>query len=110
MVKKLVMSARALIGRSPTDSRRCCSQSGLAPLRTPRTVRPSTQGQASVNSSRHWIMLGPVPSIGGGDHGLSVPRPAAARSRAMPRTASASPRLGVTEISITGSSSPVHAA
>jgi len=38
--------------------------------------------------------------------GLSLPRPAAARSRATPRTPRQSPRLGVMAISITGSSSP----
>ncbi len=46
MVKKLVMSTSALIGRRPMERSRRCSQSGLGPFRTPRTVRPSTQRQA----------------------------------------------------------------
>jgi hypothetical protein len=41
---------------------------------------------------------------------LSVPRPAAARSRAMPWTPVASGRFGVRPISITGSSSPAQVA
>ena len=85
--------------------RRACSQSGLGPLRRPVIVRPSTQGQAGL-----WIDqvtgLSKLPAMGAGDQGRSVPSPAAARSRAMPRTERASPRLGVTAISITGSVRP----
>ena len=105
MVKKLVMSTRALIGRKPMERSRRCSHSGLGPLRTPRTVRPNTQRQAG-DSMRQPMGEGKRPFTGGGDHGASVPTPAAARSRATPRTAKASPRLGVMAISITGSSIP----
>ena len=83
---------------------------GLGPLRRPRMVRPSTQGHASGHSIRQ---PGPPVNAAGtraGAQGFSVPIPAAARSRATPRTEKQSPRLGVTAISITGSSRPAQAA
>jgi len=52
----------------------------------------------------------PVPAAFQGGPRWRIDWPAAARSRAMPRTARASPRLGVTPISITGSSKPAHVA
>ncbi len=106
----MVTSTSALIGRSPTLSSRRRSQSGLGPFRRPLTVRPSTHGHASGHSTSQRIGLGKPPGTGAALHGLSVPSPAAARSRAIPRTPSASPRFGVTAISITGSSSPAQAA
>ena len=50
--------------------------------------------------------LANVPLTGLISRGFRVPTPAAARSRATPRTPRQSPRLGVTPISITGSLSP----
>ena len=110
MVKKLVMSTSALIGRSPIEMSRSCSQCGLGPLRRLRMVRPRIQGQASGQSI---CQRGPPWNAGAtfaGCHGFSVPMPPAARSRAMPRTEKQSPRLGVTLTSITGSSRPAHCA
>ena len=109
-VKKLVMSTSALIGRRPIAVRRCFSQSGLGPLRRPRMLRPSTQGQACGQSTDQASGDSNNAGTAGAAQGFSVPRPAAARSRATPRTLSASPRLGVTPISITGSSRPAQAA
>ena len=109
-MKKLVTSTSALIGRRPMDSRRRCSHSGLGPFRTLRTVRPSTQGQASGMSMAQVTALDPLPGTGSGAQGRKVPKPAAARSRATPRTDRASPRLGVTLISMTASSSPAQSA
>ena len=110
MVKKLVTSTSALIGRRPIETSRSCSHCGLGPLRRPRTVRPSTQGQACGMSMHQTSGLANTDGTFAGANGLSVPSPAAARSRATPRTASASPRLGVTPMSITGSSSPAQRA
>jgi hypothetical protein len=56
------------------------------------------------------IALAPSDGTLSGAKVLSAPTPAAARSRATPRTESASPRLGVTAISITGSFKPAHSA
>ena len=50
MVKKLVMSTSALIGRRPIEVSRSCSHCGLGPLRRLRMVRPRIQGQASGQS------------------------------------------------------------
>ena len=108
MVKKFVTSTSALIGRSPIAVSRSCSQRGLAEFFTPRMVRPMIQGQASGHS---MFQCGPPSNIGGirgGWNGRSVPIPAAARSRATPRTEKQSPRLGVTLISMTGSSRPAQ--
>ena len=86
MVKKLVMSTSVLIGRRPIDVSRSCSHCGLGPLRRLRMVRPRIQGHASGQSI---CQRGPPRNAGAilaGCHGFSVPMPAAARSRAMPRT------------------------
>ena len=72
-------------------------------------VRPSTQGHASGQSIRQRGPPANAGAIFAGCHGFNTPRPAAARSRAMPRTEKQSPRLGVTLTSISGSSSPAQA-
>ena len=110
IVKKLVTSTSRLIGLSPIERSRACSHSGLGPFATPRTVRPSTHGHASRSVISQRSGEGNRPSTGPGAQSRSVPSPAAARSRATPRTLSASPRFGVTAISITGSSIPAQAA
>jgi hypothetical protein len=110
MVKKLVTSASALIGRRPTEVSRSCSHFGLGPLRTDRMVRPMIQGHASGHSIRQRGPPSKAAGMRAGCHGFSVPTPAAARSRAMPRTLKQSPRFGVTPISMIGSSSPAQAA
>ena len=99
------MSTSALIGRNPTEISRSCNHCGDGPFFTFRTVRPSTQLHASVSSIAQSTALGPTPASATGANGRNVPSPAAARSRATPRTDSASPRFGVTAMSITGSSS-----
>ena len=89
-MKKLVMSTSALIGRRPIDG-----QPVLQPLRA-RPVAQLADGAAEDPGAG----LGPVdlPARAAaergrrparGCHGFSVPMPAAARSRAMPRTAEA---------------------
>ena len=109
-MKKFVTSTSALIGRSPIDTNRSASHFGEDPLRTSRNVRPRIQGQAARICRSQRSGLAKPAGTAGADHGRSVPTPAAARSRATPRTDSASPRLGVTPISITGSSSPAQVA
>ena len=91
------MSTSAEIGRSPIARRRLCSQSGLGPFVTPRISRPVKCGARSAASGAMVMPMGlsKPPSTGWISSGFSVPRPRAARSRAMPRTASASGRLGV---------------
>ena len=73
---------------------------------TPLIVRPKKAGQPSVSSVRIAVSGAPSPAMTGTSSGFSVPSPAAARSRAMPRTPMQSCRLGVIEISITGSPAP----
>ncbi len=89
---------------------RSASQRGLGPFFRPRMVRPRIQGQASGQSIRQRGPPSNTAGTGAGAQGRKVPIPAAARSRATPRTEKQSPRLGVTAISITGSSSPAQAA
>jgi len=74
-------------------------------LRTPRISRPQNSGAWSRVSASIVTPMGQsnAPSIAGSGAGFSRPIPRAARSRATPRTPSASPRLGVMAISITGS-------
>ena len=104
------MSTSAEIGRKPMARRRDCSHAGLGPFLTLRNRRPATKGQASAlspgRSRRQRKGLSKVPGTAGTSNGLSLPRPAAARSRAMPRTPRQSPRFGVISTSITGSSRP----
>ena len=89
---------------------RSCSQRGLSPLRTPRKKRPTKRGQAwtsaASGSIRTRIALSKLPDTALASIGLRRPMPAAARSRAMPRTPRQSGRFGVTAMSITGSSRP----
>ena len=109
MVKKFVMSTSAEIGRSPTARSRAWSQGGEAPFATPRITRPAKIGQPLArrfSSTSTRTGQGKVPAISGTSSGRSVPRPRAARSRAMPLTPSASGRLGVTLMWITGSARP----
>ena len=109
-VRKLVMSTRAEIGRSPIASSRRRSQSGLGPLRTPRRWRPRNSGQARRSSISMPIGERNRPGTGVVSSGLSRPRPEAARSRAMPRTPRQSARFGVTLMSITASPRPSRSA
>ena len=74
---------------------------------------PVISGQrcaAPSRSSRQLTGLSKLPSCALVSSGFSVPYPAAARSRATPRTPRQSARFGVIAISITGSSSPAKAA
>ena len=79
------MSTSALIGFWPIAFSRRAIHSGEAPLVTPLTERAKKAGQPSISSVR-TSGPGPTPAISGTMMALSVPRPAAARSRAMPRT------------------------
>ena len=91
----------------PTAFNRSCTHLGAGPFLTPRISRPAKIGQASlfsgVKSSAALMGEGNLPATGVTFSVFSVPRPAAARSRAMPNTLAASPRLGVMETSISGS-------
>ena len=100
------MSTKAEIGRSPIASSRRRSQSGLAPLRTPRIWRPRNSGQADRSSISMPIGERKRPGTGVASSGFSVPSPDAARSRAMPRTPRQSARFGVTLMSMTGVAEP----
>jgi hypothetical protein len=104
-VKKLVISTSAEIGRSPMARSRSCSHCGDGPFFTPRIRRPAKCGAPSRVSASISTLIGQgkLPFTGATVWGFSVPRPRAARSRAMPRMPSASGRLGVIAISITGS-------
>ena len=87
----------------PTALKRSCTHLGAGPFLTPRISRPAKIGQASlfsgVKSRVIFLGEGNLPATGATFSVLSVPRPAAARSRAMPQTLAASPRLGVMETS-----------
>ncbi len=107
---KLVMSTSALIGRSPIAISRFCSHSGELPFFTPRTSRSAKPGHSSGLSILTATGQGNAPFTGFGAGSMNLPMPAAARSRAMPCTPVQSGRFGVRLISITGSSSPAHAA
>ena len=89
---------------------RSCIQLGLGPLRTLRISRPTNSGHAeAVSPVKSRLIAGPAtPTDGTGStrSGLSLPMPAAARSRATPRTDRQSARSGVTAMSITGPSIP----
>ena len=79
---------------------------------TPETRRSAKAG-ASTGSSRSMatrVGQGAPPSIGATAGVVTRPRPAAAKSRAMPATPIASGRFGVRLISMTGSSSPAYVA
>ncbi len=107
---KLVMSTSALIGRSPIAISRFCIHSGDGPFFTPRTRRSAKPGHSSGASIFTDTGQGNVPFTGFGAGSISLPMPAAARSRAMPCTPVQSGRLGVRLISTTASSSPAHLA
>src|SRR5437588_5618718 len=95
---KLVMSTRALIGRSPIAVSRRCSHVGEGAFFTPRTRRSAKAGQSDdvdPNSRLTLIGQGKRPSTGLIGGLLSLPTSAAARSRAIPPTPVQSPRLGV---------------
>ena len=109
-MNRLVTSTSALIGRKPIARSRSCNQRGDGPLRRPRSARPSTKVQARGSAISHRTGEAKAAGTGAGAKGFKRPSPAAAKSRATPRTDSASPRFGVTPISITGSSSPAQAA
>jgi hypothetical protein len=107
-VRKLVMSTSAEIGLRPIAVSRSCSQRGLGPLRTPRMVRPMKSGHAFWSSVARCTQVGLAkrPSTGAASGRISLPSPAAARSRAMPWTPRQSARFGVTLTSMIASSSP----
>ena len=100
------------MGRSPMARSRRCSQSGDGPLLTPRISRPQNTGAPLRTSSSMLTATGQEnrPATGSTSDVITSPRPRAARSRAIPATPSASGRLGVTAISITGSASPAQSA
>ena len=82
---------------------------GSARSSAPRMWRPRNSGQAfrsSMRDARSAMRSCPGPGVV--SSGFSVPTPAAARSRAMPRTPRQSARFGVTLMSMTGSSSPAQ--
>ena len=99
------MSTSALMGRRPIAISRCCSHFGDGPFFTPRTSRSAKPGQSSGASIVTFTGHSPLPATGSTAPSFSLPRPDAARSRAMPWTLVASGRFGVRLISITGSSS-----
>ncbi len=105
-----MISTSALMGLRPIAFSRFCSQSGEGPFLTPRTTRPANTGQASALSLSKSSLIGTgsakLPFTGLMASALSLPRPAAARSRAMPRTPRQSGRLGVMATSMTASSRP----
>ena len=113
-VDQFVISTSAEIGRRPIDFNRVFSHSGLSGFVTFLNVRPTTTGQAlskfSGKSNSHLIGLSKVAVIFVLSRGFSVPRPAAERSRAIPRTLAQSPRFGVRAISIVISSRSAHLA
>ena len=84
---------------------RRCSHSGEGPFVTPRITRPAKSGQAGSVSAAMETGIGfaKAPGTFSTVSGRSVPSPRAARSRATPRTPSASGRLGVILIWIIGS-------
>ncbi|MNJ26765.1 hypothetical protein D3C77_212550 [compost metagenome] len=98
------------MGRRPMAVRRCCSQSGDGPFCTPRITRPAKTGHRSASSILTDTGEAKVPATGTISGVVSSPRPAAARSRAMPATPSQSGRFGVTSKSITGSAPKTPAA
>ncbi len=108
-VRKLVISTNAEIGRKPIAASRSCSHRGDGPFLTPRTSRPRNSGQALSSGPARCTAMGEgnAPGTGSMCSGFSVPRSAAARSRAMPRTPRQSARLAVILMSSTGSSSPI---
>ena len=93
------MSTRAEIGLSPIACSRDWSQAGEGPFVTPRITRPAKSGQPFAFSAGSIVTLigqGKLPATGAITCGLQPPEARAARSRAMPRTPSASGRFGVT--------------
>ncbi|OIQ66386.1 hypothetical protein GALL_520440 [mine drainage metagenome] len=97
-VKKLVISTRAEIGRNPIAFSRACNHAGDGPFFTPRITRPANRGQPfSFNAGSIVTVTGEakVPVTGSTTCGFNLPKPRAAKSRAMPRTPSASGRFGV---------------
>ncbi len=69
------MSTKAEIGRSPIASSRRRSQSGLAPLRTPRIWRPRNSGQAERSSISMPIGERKRPGTGLVSSGFSLAEP-----------------------------------
>ncbi len=92
------------VDRTQADGRQAvgCSHAGEGPFLTPLIRRPAERG-AGVAVDLDLDRAGEGPGTGAIDRSFSVPRPAAARSRAMPATPSQSGRLGVTSKSITAS-------
>ena len=76
------------MGRKPMARRRICIHAGLEPFLTPLINRPEKCGQAFASSpakSNSILMsLSKPSSIAGWLGVLSVPKPAAAKSRATP--------------------------
>src|SRR5436305_10151340 len=102
---KLVISTRALIGRRPIAVSLRCSHGGDGPLRTPRTRRSAKAGHSEAEepkARRTATGHGNRPASGATAGDLSLPREAAARSRAIPLTPVQSPRLGVRLTAISG--------
>src|SRR5476649_2450484 len=104
---RLVASTSAEMDFMPTLFSRSCTHWGAGPFLTPRIRRPAKMGQASlfsgVKSSVIFFGEGNLPATGATFSVLSLPRPLAAKSRAMPNTEAASPRLGVMATSSNGS-------
>src|SRR3977135_3648955 len=101
---KLVMSTSALIGRRPIAMSRRCSQSGEGPFFTPRTIRRAKAGQREGGAPKSSVTAtgqGKRPSTDLIGASLSLPMPAAARSRAMPLTPVQSAASGGGLISVT---------
>ena len=82
---------------------RSCIHCGLGPFFTPLITRPKKTGHCPSASSSILTVMGQAnsPFTAVTSCGFKRPSPRAARSRAMPRTPSASGRLGVMAISIT---------
>ena len=104
-----MISTKAFIGFRPIARKRICNQAGLSPLLTLLTKQPAKAGQTGPDTAKS-ACLSALAIISVAMSGFSVPRPAAAKSRAMPRTPRQSGRLGVMPISITGSALKPNAA
>ena len=100
-----MISTSALIGFNPMALSRAFSQAGLSVFLTPSMRQAAKSGQVSPVTA---ISVLPFfsPLIACAVSSFNVPRPAAAKSRAMPRTPKQSGRLGVMPISIIGSFNP----
>ena len=105
-----MISTKVLIGLNPISVNLLFNHSGLWLFLTILKNRPGTPGHkyssSFLNFLTHFILLLKLPFIFLIFNSFKVPKPAAARSLAIPLTDKQSDLLGVKFISITGSSNP----